>query len=741
MKNNPEESALQGLMQIIRRRKLTVCVVWALCLAFAVSCCILSTRRYMASSTIELDRTSNDGLGLASLMGGFNSDASDSMGENLDIETQVNILRSDKLALKVIRDLNLADTSDFSPRRGVLDTVAAIFGAKVVSKRAASASEMSPAVRDRLVAVFRRNLRVKPIAGSRLIEVSYRDPNPQTAAAVANGLIRELVDYSFQTRYKATTDTSKWLEVQLDDLRNQTRDLQGRLVSMQKDTDLFGFGTGDGVGKTTIYSPILDRLQEATKNLEQAHADTIVKGAVYEAAKNGGAELISQLTGPAGNGITSPGIANSFALIQNLRGQEATLHAQLDQDSEKFGDAYPKLIEEKAGLARIQQEIQDEIRRVSARARTDYEIASQTEEGARKTYESSRQLAERLNDKTIELTILQRETDQSQELYDDLLKRLKEAGIIDSLHSSNLTVVEEALTPSQPSSPNIRNFLLGGTLLGLVLGCGAALTLDSVDSRLIGAEDVENLGLALLGVLPRAAAKEMRCGAPMIEHRGSRYSEAMRKLRSRLLLSRSGLPPQVILVTSGNPGEGKTTLAVNLALALTQRGERVLMVETDMRNPSVQERFHIQTSKGLSEMLATRVEDPMEAELPSLADVRVLEAGPIPPYPSELLGSDTFERLMSLWKERFDFVVLDSSPVLPVADTQLLAGYADAIIIVARSGMTTRNALRHTYEEIRPHAKDQAAPAIGVVLNAAPLDAIGYYQYSGKPASIYLPRG
>ena len=227
----------------------------------------------------------------------------------------------------------------------------------------------------------------------------------------------------------------------------------------------------------------------------------MLKEAVYQVAKTGDAELISQLSGTSGPSPGS-GITNSLLLIQSLRAQEATLKSQIDQDASRYGPAYPKLIQEREAYKGVQQSIQEEIARVAARAKNDYEVALKEEEGARATYETDKHAAEQLNNKGIEYAILSKEASQSQDLYQDLLKRLKEAGVLEGLHSSNITVVDEASPPSKPTSPNVPVYLGIALLGGMVLGCVACLVVDATDDRIQDLEQLEAMNLPLLGFLP-----------------------------------------------------------------------------------------------------------------------------------------------------------------------------------------------------------------------------------------------
>ena len=238
---------------------------------------------------------------------------------------------------------------------------------------------------------FARNLKVKVTAGTRLLEVDYTNRDPKVAAAVVNHLVQALIDYTFQTKFTATNQVSQWLEGQLGDLRKQSEQLQSRVVALQQGSGIFGVGGTDPQGKPVIYSPVLDRLQQSTAQLSQAQMNRVLKASVAEVVKTGNAELISQLSGTSIASGSGQGVMNSLALIQNLRLQEATLQAQIDQDASQFGAAYPKLIQERASLKGVQQSLQEEIKRTAERSENDFKVASKAEQGARAAYESDRE--------------------------------------------------------------------------------------------------------------------------------------------------------------------------------------------------------------------------------------------------------------------------------------------------------------------------------------------------------------
>ena len=691
------------------------------------------TRRYTASSVIQLEKSSSDSLGLDSLMGAASGGASDALSVNIDLQTQANILQSEALALKVVKDLNLEQNDDFKPHFNLIGWVMGLVSPRGPADPPHASLQDSPARRARVAKAFSSNLKVKVTAGTRLLEVDFTNRDPKVAAAVVNHLVQALIDYTFQTKFTATNQVSQWLEGQLGDLRKQSELLQSRVVALQQGSGIFGVGGTDPQGKPVIYSPILDRLQQSTAQLSQAQMNRVLKASVAEVVKTGNAELISQLSGTSIASGSGQGVMNSLALIQNLRLQEATLQAQIDQDASQFGAAYPKLIQERASLKGVQQSLQDEIKRTAERSENDFKVASKAEQGARAAYDNDRVEAEKLNDKSIEYAILSKEADQSQELYQDLLKRLKEAGILEGLHSSNVTVVDQASAPARPSKPQVPLYLALGAGLGMFLGCCVALLVEAVDNKIQGADEVEALQIPLLGISPQIEASKTSSHALMLDsrHADSAFGESVRRLRSGLLISRSGTPPQVLLVSSASPGEGKSTLSLSLAISLSQYEKKVLLVEADMRRPVLCRRLGLQQTDGLSVLLSDR--EAPTAILPAAnnPNLYLLPAGPTPPYPAELLGSPRMHTLMDEWRSEFDFIVVDSPPVLPVTDAQLLEEMADATVLLARVGFTTRAALERAYKLLLTHRKDQARPAIGVLLNFVARRSSAYYGYYG----------
>ena len=732
MKTAPErDPTLKDLLRIFSRRRGTLWGTALFLFLVSVALCIFLTRRYDATGMFQMQESSADEMDLEDMMSSATSSVGSSLTLTTDLQTYANILQSDTLALKVIEDLNLEKNKDFIPIWNPLSWALNLITPQGEPDKPGASLEDSPHRREWVLKVFSKHLEVKVDAGTRLIEVDYENPNPKVAAAVVNELIQGLIDFTFQTKFKATNQAAVWLQGQLDDEQKQVLSLQSQVVAVEKKSDIFGAGGTDLEGKPVIFSPALSSLEQSTALLSQAELNRVMKGAIYQIVKTGNAELISQLAGTTMVSQSGVGVSTSLTLIQNLRVQEATLESKIGQETAVYGPNYPALIEDRNSLKSVQRSLQDEIQRMNTRAENDYKIAVQTEDGARTNYEADKSAATKLNDNAIQYTILSQEAEAAETLYQTLLTRLKEAGILDGLNSTNLTGVDIARPPAKPSSPNIPLFLVLGVILGIFFGVCAALLVDAIDNKIQSTEDIENMHIPVLTVVPRMKPDEVGDRRIQIGSAYSPFNEAVRRLRSTLLLSQISAPPKVLLVTSGNTGEGKSTLSLNLAAAFSQLNKTVLLVEADLRRPVLRARMGLKTSSGLSVLLTDESAPFTPESIAEFPNLYFLPAGQVPPFPAELLGSGRLANLVAEWRQKFDFVIIDSPPILPVADAQVLQPLADSTVLLARVGMTSRVALQRAFTILIPHTKDPAHPAIGTVLNAISVRSAAYYGYYG----------
>jgi polysaccharide biosynthesis transport protein len=750
---NDNELTVRGLLLVLKRRRAIILWSLAVCFLLAVTLCIFLKPRYRALGEIQVQKSSTDGLGLENLTGP-KQEAADALDENIDLQTQANILQSYSLALQVIDDLSLEKTEDFKPTFNPIGWLLDRFTKEGVQDPPNATLDDAPRRRDDAVKVFQRHLKIEPQSGTRLIDIKYTSTDPKIAAAVVNDLAKSLVDYTLNSRFTATSEVSNWLTSQLSVIKKEAEEQQGKLENLQRESGVYSLGIPDATGKEMAYSATVDRLQQATQELSTATSNRILKGALYKTIQNQDPELISGLAGSSLAG-SSPAVNSSFLLLQNLRTQQATLASQVAADISKYGSANPKLTDDKASLDSINAQVKLEVDRIGERVANDYKTAQATESSTREVYEQARQAADAQNDKAIALLIARQEATDARSLYQTLYSHLKEAGVIEGLRSSNVAVVDPGRVPSKPI-PYILIIPALSLVLGYFFGIAGALLVESTSDRIEGMANLENsLRAPILAVLPLTQApasggivskcrrrlgngnKNSAVGSvAVLDGPNTAYVEAVRGLRT-MLQSQNAPPPKTILITSAGEREGKSTTSLNLAAALALNGSRVLLVDGDMRSSGLsgymgfkrQEGAGCQKS-GLSDALVGPGEPAVLTPFSQLPNLSALPAGSEPRYPAELLGSKRMQAFVSSWSEYYDFVLIDSPPVLAVADAVILSRLADMTLLVARHGQSTQMSLDHAYRTLcRVKGRN-----VGVVLNGVRRDSVSsdeYYAYKG----------
>ena len=328
---NARELTLVDMLGIYRRRRAVVYGTTLVLVALAAIYCLVCTRRYQATGSIQIQKESSDAAGYGSLRNNNPpTDSADSLAATLELQTQANILQSDSLALQTIKSLHLEETNDFRPHWSPIGWVMGLVSPGGKADPVNSPIDNSPLRRAHALKVFSKNLSIKPVAGTRLIDITYTSSDREVAAAVVNTLTKALLDYSFQTRFNATNETSKWLSEQLGSLRKNSEDLQAKVVDLQRESGVYSLGSMDAQGREQSYSAVIDKLQQSTAAMTAAEQSRILKEAIAKAAESGDAEMLSGLAGNATVG-GSGAMSNSLTVIQNLRQQEATQQAALGE--------------------------------------------------------------------------------------------------------------------------------------------------------------------------------------------------------------------------------------------------------------------------------------------------------------------------------------------------------------------------------------------------------------------------
>ncbi len=708
------ERTLGDYWRVLRKRKWTLIVSLVVVTAAAALISLRMTPIYDAVARVSILSQAPDILNFKD-----NQQSSESIDQGSSIGTQVNILQSNTLALLVIRNLGLNNRTEFAGKERSTTT-----GGIPVSGSSAQTLERE----DQLIRVFHSNLKVLPVPNTAIIEIKYSSPDPRLSAEVANSVANTFIEQNIKARFDSTMQAADWLSKQLADLQITVETSQARLVDYQKAHGIVG--TDDKQNLT------FEKLNELGKQLTQAQADRIQKESLYQIAKGTNPDALASV-------LQDPALAS-------LRQQQTQLQTQYAQVRTQFGSEYPKALEIQNQLNEINKAYQEELQSGVLRVQNDYYTAVKREQMLKAALDEQTAVANQLDENAIEYRILKQEADSNRQLYDGLLEKLKEASLAAGLNSSNIRIVDKARIPLVPARPNVPRNMLFAALLGLFGGVVVAFALEAVDTTVRTPEQAQGLGLPVMAAIPLkvniSAAKDPGVGARLLLapraasarpaalvaflDPQSEISEAYRTLRTSILLSSAGRPPQVVLFTSALPQEGKTMTSVNIAFVMAKQGKRVLLVDADLRRPSLHKIFELRPEVGLSNVLSggAKWKDAVQPTMD--AGLSLLPSGPLPPHPSELLGSTAMQDLIGEWRKEYDHILFDSPPLLSVTDAVLLAVQADMVTLVVRSGQTTMGAVRCA----RDLLLQLKVPLRGIVLNAVDIQSPDhyYYYYSGS---------
>ncbi len=721
-----QESTLREYMRVLIKRKwMVIAVIVAIFMAVAIAS-LRQTPIYDAVGRIAVNKADSNLISFKD----SNPDI-DYVYEQSDLDTEVRILQSDLMALQVIRQLNLDRRPEFGGHADQLQGNLVADPLQTDSNRASS-----------LLASFHGRLRVALIPSTRIMEIHFTSTDPQLAASAVNTLAATYVEQNFKTKFESTMQASDWLSKQLVDLQMKVETSQEKLVRYQKEHEILGMDEKQNI--TT------EKLDELNKEMTAAESDRMQKEAVYRQSQTNDPDAIAAAIISDTTGSTS---SATSGLLDKLREQQASLRIQVAEISTQFGPAYPKVAQLNNQIKEIDRQMQSETNKAVDHLKGQYLAALQREDMLRASFEKQKQEANKLNESAIEYSILKRDLDSNRTLYEGLLEKLKEAGVTAGLRSNNFRIIDAARVPTAPSEPNIPRNLSFALVLGVISGIGLAFVLENMDNTVRTPEQAQAVSaLPSLGMIPLGSKSGNRgpsgkrlaltASNEAVEtvtqiRPQSQMAESYRALRTSLLLSNLGAPPKVIMVTSARPQEGKTTTSINTAIVLAQKGVRVLLIDADLRRPSIHKALGMGPRSGLSNVLtgSATLQQTISTS-PILPNLLVLPAGTPPPNPAELLASSNMRDLVMELRESYDHIVIDTPPTLSVTDAVVLSPRADATILVIRSGQTTKQALRRA----RDILMQVNAHVAGVLLNAVDLtspDYYYYYEYQGKYGHYY----
>jgi capsular exopolysaccharide synthesis family protein len=559
----------------------------------------------------------------------------------------------------------------------------------------------------KVITAFLDRLTVSPVRNSRLVEVSYRSQDPQLAARVANGVAKAYIEQNLDFRFTASRDASQWLGQQLEEQRKQVETAETALQHYREQNDALSVEDRENI--------VVQKLADLNSAVTKAKTDRLLKESMYR-----------QLAAIEHNSTaldTFPAIlANQF--IQQQKTELASLQRQRAQMAEKLGERHPEMLRIESAIQSSQMKLDGEIAKVVQGVRTEYQAARAQEQSLTSALETQKGEALLMNRKAIDYGVLERDVESSKQIYQSLLQRAKETGVSGALKTSNIRVVDAADPSADPVSPKRALNLLIGLLGGALCGIGMAFFFEYLDNRIKSPEELESLlGLPSMGLIPKLTSDNG--GADPLISNGvpANFSEAFRGLRTNVLFSFADEGARSVVVTSTGPGEGKTTVACNLAMGMAMAGQRVLLIDADMRRPRVHEALKLQRDPGLSNLLvgAAKAADVMRQT--GVPNLYVLPAGKTPPNPAELLGSKRFAELLHSLRDHFDLVVIDTPPVMAVTDAAVVGYRASGVLFVAAADATNRHAAQTALDQLE-HARVRF---IGAVLNRVDLAGNPYY--------------
>lgn len=656
-----------------------------------------SPKLYTSSADIEItqDTANQFRLGTVNYDDGGYIDVS-------RLDTEVAILKSRTLALKTIQSLHLDRNPDFLPAKSTHHWDINNY-------------------RDRhaMIGMFESGLTAGRYQHTNMIQLSCTSRDPELSAEMCNTLIDNYVQHNFSDNYAATKEVSVWLQAQLGDLKAHLEKSQERMLAVQRDIGL--------VGVDQTHSIVLSRLVDLGHDLTQAESARLVAEA----------RLLTLKTAPRD---VLPTLSNDPILVGEKQ-RLSTLQANYARLSANYGTRSPQLSGIQSEISEVRRAMQQEEANVINRAQQELNAASDNEKSLRGKLDQEKNSAFKDNSKAVEYTLARREYQANRTLYDGLQERLQEAGIIAGLHSTDIRRIDPADRADAPSSPRKSMNLILGLAAGLALGLVLAVVVESLDTNIKTIFDIEDrLGLPMLGIVPLVEPQLLSPEAFVSEATAagpgawSRLAESYRSLRTAILLSRAGTPPRVMIFSSPRPSEGKTSVTSLEAVVFALNGARVLLIDSDLRRPTVHVRFRIPNQVGLTSVLTGKC-SPEEAivNVRSVPSLDILPAGPIAPMPAELLGSSQMRALVDGFRSRYDFILIDTPPILTVTDAAVMVPVSDGVVLVLRYGEASRNvAARATEVLLR-----SGAHLLGVVLNAVDLKSADYSEYYGRSYNDY----
>ncbi len=704
MQNEETEIHLRDYLRVISKRKQIVAVFFLTTLVVVLIGTLVSTPLYTATLRLKVEQKNEDPLN--NIYRYIRQDPE-------FINSQIQILSSQSVMEKVVAMLNLVETyPHYFPEKnrgfsivGFLKGLFAIPEHPVLSQDAQGPRPMSPA--ERLAKDMLEGLEVEHIRDSQILEVSYTSENPAFSTLVCNTIPRAYIEQLLEMKMKNSEYTIDWMKKKAASERKKLEKSEHSLQDYLTAQDIVTIENRIAIIPEKL-SQISSELTKAETKMEELES------------------VIDQINRiPKDELETIPAIASEGSL-QAIRSQIREAEQKIMTLSQKYGPKHPVRIQAQNTLNELNAKKAAEIQTIVQRIKNDFQLAVANYKNLKQQLENTKAEAARLNEKSIQYNILKREIDTKKELYNALVARIKEQTLTRQFRDVDVYVVGEAKLPEQPSNQNLPRNLLLAMVLGCMGGVGSAFFLEYLDNTISTAEDAEEkTGVPAIAAIPLIDSEEKDPHTVVIDHPASPEAEAYKAARTALSLSTPSGYPGSIVVTSIYPGEGKTVTSINLGAAIAQAERRVLLIDSDMRKPSLHNIFDTDSKPGFSELLTGQCEPADAIRETGTAGLDLLPCGEKPPNPSDLLSSSRAKEIINSLGKTYDVIIIDTPPLANLSDALALTLCTDRTIVVTRSKKTR-------YEDVKREAKrlgEAGNKLLGQVVNAIDLEREGYYYY------------
>lgn len=714
---------LMRYWRILVKRRWTVLGALVIALAYALVSSLLTTPIYRASATLQIDRET---IRVVNVEGMAPSEGTSYWSEDF-YQTQYELLQSRALAQRTVSQLGLAQSGELdrirspSPWQKLREMVFGGGDAAGPARRKPLTDAEIQAREHDLAGAFRGGLSIEPVRSSALVRVNYSSPDPLFAQRAANAVAEAFIASNLERRFGSSAYAKQYLEDRLQELKLKLEDSERKLVGFAQQEQI----VSTGEASASLSEQTLGTLNAALGTARQARINAESRWRQAQSSR----------------GLVLYGDIGENSIIKTLQTGRAELLGEYQEKLGLYKPEYPLMLQLKGQIDEVDKQIATEVDNIKSAIRAEYLAALEQENQLLKQMEGVKADVLDLQNRSIQYNIYKREVDTNRQLYDGLLQRYKEIGIAGGVSTNNVSIVDRA-EPGGKILPDVRRNMMFGALAGLILGVLLALGFEYLDDTLKAPEDIEKLlGLAMLGVIPRL--KSPLTPARALEDPRSAYAEAYRSLCTALQFSTDRGVPRCLLVTSATPHEGKSTTAMVLAQNFALQGKRVLLIDCDLRNPSLHRQLGADNARGLTNCIAGGAKPYEIITKTPTENLMLMPTGPLPPNPAELLTGPKMLSLLTLAVQKFDQVILDGPPVMGLADAPILANLASGTILVVEAGETriavARNALKRLWST-RAHV-------VGALLNKFESRHAGYgygygygdhsyYQYGGTAGKL-----